>query len=163
MGLPDKCRRPAILPLAVHFSQNAVFTPAPACSLPLYAGKAVLYIRFVGLVEGIPALVFGIALIFFAQRLASLQREWSWGSSRWSRYYGKFRLWPGIFDSDRGILVLTFFWRVCGACWVIGASHWQLDLPRPFSFQFEPRSLLGSDMGPSRVAIGPVRFRRTFR
>jgi hypothetical protein len=88
-----------------------------------------------GLLEGIPALLLGIALILFADRLASMQREWSRGHSRWSRYYRKFRLWPKFFDSDRGVLILTYFWRVCGACWVISGITLATGLDTPILFR----------------------------
>ena len=98
---------------------------------PLYACSGVLYHQFVGLIEGIPALLLGIVLIRLADRLGSLQREWSRGHSRWSRYYRTFRLWPEFFDSDRGVLILTYFWRVCGACWVISGITLAAGLATP--------------------------------
>jgi hypothetical protein len=79
----------------------------------------------VGLIESIPALLLGTALIYFARQIARLPREWRWV---------RLRRTPGFFESDRGVLVLTYFWRFCGTLWVVSGITLAAGLASPIRF-----------------------------
>ena len=78
----------------------------------------------VGLIEGIPALLLGTALIHFARRIACLPREWHW---IWFRR-------SGLLESDQGVLAVTYFWRFCGALLIISGITLAAGLAPPIRF-----------------------------
>jgi len=71
-------------------------------------------------IEGIACLCLGSILLFSARMLARVPRrsgQWFRGRHPGIARFHCVRLM--IFESDRAVLVLTYFWRFCGTVWIV--------------------------------------------